>query len=202
MVSKPNLAIKSYKPSSPQKIFEPELIWPSICPKDYTESDSGRVPQGDLISYRYTAWKTSENFFGSKSFDFEVKSASEVYFVDNHVDADSMTSIVERLSENRFLNKLFILIGSHDKSEVYELFQYLLKELDDNGCKGDFELKQSLDSNKFPYIHDRFALIDGELWHCGATVGGVHPGLNALSRGWNGCENRFLEFFQEIWEKF
>ncbi|MGH3630583.1 MAG: hypothetical protein ACRDRL_24470 [Sciscionella sp.] len=51
----------------------------------------------------------------------------------------------------------------------------------------------------FPYVHDRFAIVDDELWHFGATVGGLHSKLNAASRGWPADEHRALAFFEAAW---
>ena len=34
----------------------------------------------------------------------------------------------------------------------------------------------------FPYVHDRFAIIDSELLHFGSTVGGLHPDVSAATR--------------------
>jgi hypothetical protein len=47
--------------------------------------------------------------------------------------------------------------------------------------------------------HDRFAIVDHELWHFGATVGGSHRSLNAFSRGWDAAAHGAVEFFGEIW---
>lgn len=46
-------------------------------------------------------------------------------------------------------------------------------------------------------VHDRFAIMDGEIWHCGAAVGGMHGSLSAVSRGWEDIENRMAKFFME-----
>ena len=40
-------------------------------------------------------------------------------------------------------------------------------------------------------VHDRFAIMDGEIWHCGASIGGTHPSLNALTHGWKDENNAF-----------
>ena len=48
------------------------------------------------------------------------------------------------------------------------------------------------------YIHDRFAWIDGEIWHFGAAVGGMHAGYHAVSSGWKDklkCFEKFCESF-------
>lgn len=51
----------------------------------------------------------------------------------------------------------------------------------------------------YGYVHDRFAIIDDELWHFGAAVAGLHRELSATTRGWhvNDCDAE--RFFQEAW---
>lgn len=44
-------------------------------------------------------------------------------------------------------------------------------------------------------VHDRFAIMDGEIWHCGAAVGGMHGSLNAVTRGWEDKNNSLRNFF-------
>ena len=43
--------------------------------------------------------------------------------------------------------------------------------------------------------HDRFAIIDDELWHWGANVGGTHHEVNAFSRGWSAHETGAVAYF-------
>ncbi len=52
---------------------------------------------------------------------------------------------------------------------------------------------------KFPYVHDRFAIIDDELWHFGATVGGLHNQVNAATRGWDAVTHDAVRFFNDAW---
>ena len=54
--------------------------------------------------------------------------------------------------------------------------------------------------NTFPYVHDRFAIIDSELWHFGATVGGLHSLVNAATRGWDAETHDAVRFFNDAWE--
>jgi hypothetical protein len=61
------------------------------------------------------------------------------------------------------------------------------------------EIRFSLGS-KFPYVHDRFAIIDSELWHFGATVGGLHSLVNAATRGWDAEAHDAVRFFDEAWD--
>lgn len=49
------------------------------------------------------------------------------------------------------------------------------------------------------FIHDRFAIVDDELWHFGGTIGGFHAAVSAASRGWRAADHGAIEFFEEIW---
>lgn len=51
-------------------------------------------------------------------------------------------------------------------------------------------------------VHDRYALIDHELWHFGSTVGGGHPDLSTATRGWPGNHaNDFATLFLAWWDR-
>lgn len=60
------------------------------------------------------------------------------------------------------------------------------------------ELRFTLRQN-FDYVHDRFAIIDDELWHFGATVGGFHHQVSAATRGWRASDHGAEEFFKMAW---
>ncbi len=47
--------------------------------------------------------------------------------------------------------------------------------------------------------HDRFALVDGILWHWGATVGGGYSGQNACSYGWSAQHTGAATWFDDLW---
>lgn len=50
------------------------------------------------------------------------------------------------------------------------------------------------------FIHDRFAIIDDELWHFGGTAGGFQASVSAVSRGWRAVDHGAISFFEEIWK--
>lgn len=81
--------------------------------------------------------------------------------------------------------------------EVENLYQGLRQQ----GSTGA-ELNVCLDlTKKFNYIHDRFAIIDDELWHFGGTVGGFNSKLSVASRGWDATQLNAIEFFNEVWQE-
>lgn len=51
----------------------------------------------------------------------------------------------------------------------------------------------------FNFIHDRFAIIDDELWHFGGAVGGFQSSVSAASRGWRASDHGAAEFFEMAW---
>lgn len=54
-------------------------------------------------------------------------------------------------------------------------------------------------STTFDYTHDRFAIVDDELWHFGGTVGGFLTSVSATSRGWSAAEHGAIQFFELAW---
>ncbi len=61
------------------------------------------------------------------------------------------------------------------------------------------KLKLTHDPSAFPFVHDRFAVVDDELWHFGATVGGLHHSVNAVTRGWSATAVKAVQIFGEVW---
>lgn len=66
--------------------------------------------------------------------------------------------------------------------------------------RGKVEVQwRTLRRRSFPFLHDRFAVVDDALWHFGATVGGGHEGVNAASGPWSAVDAGAVEFFDECW---
>lgn len=69
------------------------------------------------------------------------------------------------------------------------------------GKKGSIRIDLKYLPEAFEVIHDRFAIVDNELWHFGAAVAGLNTGLNASSRGWSAKTSKAIMFFDEIWSQ-
>lgn len=50
-------------------------------------------------------------------------------------------------------------------------------------------------------IHDRIALFDRYIWHCGATIGGMYPHVSALSGAWLDEQGQLRRFFERLVDK-
>lgn len=98
-----------------------------------------------------------------------------------------------------------ILTGSHSEVNPEDLSLVSMRADDINrsqpkrqtSCKID--IKTTITSDNLNFIHDRFAIVDNELWHFGGTVGGYQKDVSAVSRGWCAWETGAIEFFELAW---
>lgn len=193
--------IKTTVPAN--NLLKPELIWPSTCEKGVCSNDMREIPTEFQIKNKHDEWKRNNKLFESVEFWNSATIAEEIRIIDPHLDIHAMRSIRELLYIATGIKTLKILMNGKSSSEDIKLvFDDLCTHLIDHGCKGSLELKQGLDNSRYPYLHDRFALVDGELWHFGATVGGLHHSLNAFSRGWDDNKHNFKNFFENVWVRY
>lgn len=55
--------------------------------------------------------------------------------------------------------------------------------------------------NNIKFLHDRFAIIDDDLWHFGSDFGSSQPSLHATSNGWDANELKMTNFFEKLWQE-
>lgn len=100
------------------------------------------------------------------------------------------------------VNEIRILTSKSRKADITTARQALLgirnKTIHGRNPAKLIEIRGHLKKKK-PDIHDRFAIVDDELWHFGGTVGGVNSAINAASGPWSARQTRAIEFFEEIW---
>lgn len=119
---------------------------------------------------------------------------------------DRILMILDWLQPGLVASDIRILTKAHDEinEEMLQLFQ--LREREINQLQARRPKQCSIQVNTrlkvgFDFIHDRFAILDDELWHFGATVGGFHASVNAASRGWCAIDSGAIEFFEMAWDK-
>lgn len=102
-------------------------------------------------------------------------------------------------SDIRFLTKL------HEEilDDELNLFDVLAQDINRHSSRRDtqcnIEIRTHL-TQEFDFVHDRFAIIDDELWHFGGTVGGFHTKVSAASRGWRASDHGAIDFFKMAWD--
>jgi len=132
----------------------------------------------------------------------KLKNAADgtIYFVDLHFDHKNLNRIVwicEYFSRQmtRVETKIIIITGC--KAEYKRL-----KEEYDSGREIFKEWKNvslsicSIEDGGM--LHDRFVLFDGNIWHFGASAGGMHAGLTAYSGPWEDSDKSLETLLETI----
>ena len=114
--------------------------------------------------------------------------------MDRHFDETGVKSL-QRAFEGSQASDVRLLTGSVDDLERNRIDMEI--NLHRDGQRVNVRWHATLHRNSYPFLHDRFAVVDGALWHFGATVGGGHPG--AASGPWQAEETRAVDFFEECW---
>lgn len=75
--------------------------------------------------------------------------------------------------------------------------QWIQKQKESTGYEPHGEIQWKV---CFFELHDRFAIVDQELWHFGSTVGGAYPRFGAATSGWSAAHlNRvFLSRWEDL----
>ena len=201
------------KPFAPDIVIAPKPERPFPDKEILWGSQDGGQNRFPTIFAAYNR-KNSDNPVPLKKFGEAVSEAQErVWIVDEYLlksDSGNPAERIEQIltwlplrlaaSDIRLLTKRHKEIGEDDLNK----FQKHAQEINDSAARREKEcrieirlhLKQDCD-----FIHDRFAIIDDELWHFGGTVGGFHSRVSAASRGWRAVDHGAIDFFEEIWNK-
>ena len=188
----------------PEPSVKPQLLWPSIrYGKGVENQDAPFFPDMQDVHGRHAASKTDTIL---KLITFEsavVQAEMHILVLDRHFDKIGAKVLGPPLEFSQ-ARDVRLLTGGGDVSE--EEREGLRKKFTDYRNLNRVDSRQvaiqwraTLDKSTFPFLHDRFAIVDGALWHFGSTVGGGHPGLTAASGPWSATKTRAKEFFEECW---
>ena len=138
------------------------------------------------------------------AFEVAIESAlARVLVLDPHFDEAGANVLGPALSLSQALDvRLLTSRSDIDNQDREWRRRTLVRHLNSNRSEpGGVDVRWStkLDKHSFPFLHDRFAIVDGALWHFGSNVGGGHPGLTAASGPWSASDTRAVEFFEECW---
>lgn len=192
---------------------EPQILWPTYPGYgDSGGSDSGAFPSLTAIKAREAACppEALTAFVGAAGM-----AQDRILVLDDFLfkpqkgqsQRSRYEQILRWLPDGLVANDIRFLTNTHeDKQErdaIKRLFNERVAALNQRTSHRDgtakIEIRFSL-GKKFPYVHDRFAIIDNELWHFGATVGGLHNLVNAATRGWNAEVHHAVRFFNDAWD--
>jgi hypothetical protein len=101
-------------------------------------------------------------------------------------------------SDIRLLTKRHQEVGDGDIEKFHQRARAISNHVARREKECRIEIRMHL-KRDCDFVHDRFAVVDDELWHFGGTAGGFHAAVSAASRGWRAADHGALDFFEEIW---
>ncbi|MFF7109342.1 hypothetical protein [Pseudomonas sichuanensis] len=185
--------------------FTPQLLIP--CEAPYRDESRHHFPCISAIMAR----RAAPNVRPVEEFEKAISTAQQVWIIDNHLfsadgqkpDHSRRINNVVNWFQTDHIQSIKILTGHHgSRKEIENAFENLKQDLTElRGQLGPpITIALSFSLRDADCIHDRFAIIDNELWHFGATVGGFHRDVNAASRGWNAETHDAVQFFDTVWK--
>lgn len=197
----------------PEKIISrrshtPCLMWPTLSLHRKTK-DIFQFPTENEVRIRYIE---GEFRFVSQDFEKAIRSARErIWLIDGYLSAlgkDTQDCFASKFRTSLYVTDATSIRFVTTRKDGYDvqqkIFREIVKERRNYRPRDSFNIyvrynSKTIDGSLFP--HDRFAIIDDELWHCGANVGGTYHKLNAYSRGWCAHETKAIEYFERIWDR-
>jgi len=169
----------------------------------YQEGDLERFPEEH--SYRE---RNRRGIGGAMSLSFRdaVRLANHrVWLLDEQLlrHDSSVCLLVHLLSGTNATDIIIVTASKEGAAERASWLKDLERELQDSKRTAPPRIRVSLDLDRnrdVPEIHDRFAVIDDVLWHCGATVGGLHHAINAITFGWSAHTTHAIGFFVQLFK--
>ncbi|WP_316167523.1 MULTISPECIES: hypothetical protein [unclassified Bradyrhizobium] len=190
--------------TEPAPVAKPQILWPTMVlgENGYIEGDLKWFPEAD--SY-YERFRIGIGGAMSCAFKDAVRVARQrVWLLDEYLLGDDASrDQLWSLFCDTVASDLRVVTGlsdgAHERAQSLKELEPALQARTTNAppqIKIYLNLKRPL--RGLPEIHDRFAIIDDVLWHCGATVGGLHHQINAMTFGWCAQATRAVEFFNQI----
>lgn len=194
-------------PQLPQATLSPRLLW-AQCWYDGLETrptlDLSAFPD---IQERRRRKKELKRKLVSVEFQSMLRVATRVLILDPHFDFNNgIQPLCDALS---FSNALVVKINTRkseddDKIEAeVGVLRELLQDKAGSNTLVEVEVRRNAvllpqDSDDLE-LHDRFAIVDNELWHFGSTCGGSYRGMTAHSRGWDVTATAAEGYFADLW---
>ena len=190
----------------PAPLISPQILWPSITYRQAVASfDVPHFPETDRVYERHRTIESGTHR-GLRAFEEAVTGAeAHVLVLDPHFDRQGAQILADALLVSQVRDVRLITGRRHlAKQERADLANMLTDSCNEGRLDNrqvEVHWSATLDTNDFPFLHDRFAIVDGALWHFGATVGGGHAGLTAASGPWPAVKTRAVFFFNECWRR-
>lgn len=203
-----DVGLREKGPASP-----PTILWPTVIGygEDPMYGDSRKFPKwkemkirneansvAPLAAFVQAAAEAQDRIFVLDEFLFNPKGRALNARIDEVLEWLPIASAVNHV---RILTSSIATKNDENivKDQLNERAKRINERRQSRSAKLVVEVRFTLKMN-FPYVHDRFAIVDNELWHFGATVGGLHNLVNAASRGWRVDDHDAVRFFEMAWD--
>ena len=179
----------------------PRLLWPSIMYTNagVSSNDASHFPTKHNVYERRRECEKG-NAMKLVAFETAVKEAHRRLLVlDPHFDDVGVRVLRNALDCSQADEVRFLTGQTADDTTPWRQdleWRINMNRMDHRGVVVQW---RKLRRRSFPFLHDRFAIVDDALWHFGATVGGGHPGVNAASGPWSAADAKAAVFFDECW---
>lgn len=186
-----------------------QLLWPSIL--------NGSPPRCDDLTHFPEMYQVDLRYklgnFGSDSdsmFELQLNSFTSavehslecVLILDPHFDDVGVKALAPALALSQANDIRLLTDGRKEvRDRMKQILQSYRNMFSDQYGTAEIFWSIGLDKREYPFLHDRFAVVDSTLWHFGSTVGGGHPGLTAASGPWSATETRGKHFFDDCWRR-
>jgi hypothetical protein len=181
---------------------QPLLLWASSrWPNNYIGAeDLRRFPE----QHERSARRNQNLLLGSTEFRRALRTASRLWILDQYFDLLAAEPLKESLQDTNI--KDLRINGMRDVtaqnvSDIQGDFTEILRASARGFYEPEVSWRDDLWRKTEITLHDRFAIVDEELWHFGATVGGSHRSINAFSCGWSVKETFAEEYFLDLWRE-
>lgn len=187
----------------------PRLLWPSVeYGQDVRPRDFVHFPEAHYVEYQHRAGARQDHdrpglYLPLVAFTSAVEGSEDCILVlDPHFDEVGVDALAPAMELSTAEDIRLLTGGTKRESEEWRRTLEEYRNWDRAGSdQTQVRWSTRLDKDLFPYLHDRFAVVDGALWHFGSTVGGGHRGLTAASGPWPEDDTRGKLFFEECWRR-
>jgi hypothetical protein len=182
----------------------PQIVWPTMVlgASAYEEDDLNWFPDEDSYRERF---RLGIGGAASRAFRESVRLARDrVWLLDEQLlrNDESRNRLWELFYETGAWDIRVVTASKEGALERAASLKGLEQDLQSRRAdippRIQFFLNLSKPSKDMPEIHDRFAVVDNVLWHCGATIGGLHNAINAMTFGWSAVDTRAIAFFERV----
>lgn len=186
-----------------------QLLWPSILNGNPPRChDLPHFPEMYLVELRHQLGDINSDpetrlDLVLNTFISAVEHSLECILVlDPHFDDVGVNALAPALASSQAKDIRLLTAGGQEERDSMKPILQDFRNLNphQNGTTQIF-WRIGLDKYSYPFLHDRFAVVDSALWHFGSTVGGGHRGLTAASGPWSATETLGQEFFEDCWRR-